>query len=164
MVGSMGIRVGVLGPLEVIDAGGQPLPLGGARLLSLLIRLAVSDGRAVPVDRLAEDLWPGDGPADAANAVQALVSRLRSAAGKDVVTHGPAGYRLTVAAENIDATAFEALVATGRDRLASGDHAAAADLLREALTLWRAGPGRRGRRGVRHGDDHAPVRAAAGGH
>lgn len=133
----MGIRVGVLGPLEVRDAGGQALPVSGARLRSLLIRLAVSEGRAVPVDRLAEDLWPGDGPADAANAIQALVSRLRSAAGRDVVSHGPAGYRLAVASDSIDAGAFETLVAAGRASLASGDHARAGQEFRQALALWR---------------------------
>jgi len=133
----MGIRIRVLGPLEVRDADGLPVPLGGSRLRSLLIRLTIAGGQAVPVDRLAEDLWPGDGPADAANAVQALVSRLRAAAGKDIVAHGPAGYRLAVPATGIDAPAFERLVAAGRGRLADGDHAAAADLLRQALSLWR---------------------------
>jgi predicted ATPase/DNA-binding SARP family transcriptional activator len=133
----MGIRIGVLGPLEVRDAGGQLLPVGGSRLRSLLIRLAITGGQPVPVDRLAEDLWPGDGPADAANAVQALVSRLRGAAGREIVSHGPAGYRLTVLADDVDARAFERLVAAGRSRLAGGDHASAADLLRQGLRLWR---------------------------
>ena len=146
----MSIRIGILGTLEVRDSAGRTLPLGGARLRSLLIRLAISDGRAVAVDRLAADLWPGDGPADAVNAVQALVSRLRAAAGKDVVEHGPAGYRLTVPSGEIDAWAFERLVANARARIAAGDgsagdgaaagegdDAAGADLLREALRLWR---------------------------
>jgi predicted ATPase/DNA-binding SARP family transcriptional activator len=133
----MGIRIGVLGPLEVRDAGGQLLPFGGSRLRSLLIRLAITDGQPVPVDRLAVDLWPGDGPADAANAVQALVSRLRSVAGKEVVTHGPAGYRLTIPSGDVDALVFERLVATGRGRLADGDYASAAELLRQGLRLWR---------------------------
>jgi predicted ATPase/DNA-binding SARP family transcriptional activator len=131
------VRIGILGPLEVRDAGGQPLPVGGARLRSLLIRLAIAEGGAVPADRLAADLWPGRGPADAANAVQALVSRLRAAAGRDVVEHGPAGYRLTVPRGEIDAAVFERLVGDGRARLASGEHAAAAGLLRGALGLWR---------------------------
>jgi hypothetical protein len=71
------VQVGILGPLEVRDDAGTLLPVSGARLRTLLIRLAIADGRAVSVDRLAEDLWDGQGPADAANAVQALVSRLR---------------------------------------------------------------------------------------
>ena len=38
------MRVGVLGPLEVRDGAGNLVPVGGARLRSLLIRLAVGDG------------------------------------------------------------------------------------------------------------------------
>jgi predicted ATPase/DNA-binding SARP family transcriptional activator len=131
------VRIGILGPLELRDADGRLLPVGGARLRSLLIRLAIADGHAVPVDRLADDLWPESGPADAANAVQALVSRLRRAAGGDIVEHGPAGYRLTVPPEETDAGAFKRLVATARARQAGGDHAGAADMLRRALGLWR---------------------------
>ncbi|MGC1285921.1 MAG: hypothetical protein WA895_23665, partial [Streptosporangiaceae bacterium] len=57
------VRIGILGPLEVRDADGRSLPVGGARLRSLLIRLAIAGGDAVPVDRLAADLWPDEGPA-----------------------------------------------------------------------------------------------------
>ena len=90
------MRIGVLGPLEVRDDAGAPVPVGGARLRSLLIRLAVGDGRPISVERLADDLWADGAPADAANAVQALVSRLRGALGRDAIEHGPAGYRLAV--------------------------------------------------------------------
>jgi len=131
------VRIGILGPLEVRDADGQLLPVGGARLRSLLIRLAIGDGQAVPVDRLAADLWPRDAPADAANAVQALVSRLRAVAGRDIVSHGPAGYRLTIPPGEIDAQVFEQLVGAARARLGNGDHAAAAGQLAAALDLWR---------------------------
>jgi len=131
------VRIGILGPLEVRDADGQLLPVGGTRLRSLLIRLAIGEGQAVPVDRLAADLWPRDAPADAANAVQALVSRLRAAAGKDIVEHGPAGYRLTIPPGEVDAQAFEQLVGAARASFGHGDHAATADLLAAALDLWR---------------------------
>jgi predicted ATPase/DNA-binding SARP family transcriptional activator len=131
------VRVGVLGPLEVRDEAGDLVPVGGARLRSLLIRLAVGDGRPVSVERLAADLWEDGGPADAANAIQALVSRLRGAAGRDVVEHGPGGYRLAVPPGQVDARAFEQLVTTARDALSSGDRAGGAGLLRQALSLWR---------------------------
>jgi predicted ATPase/DNA-binding SARP family transcriptional activator len=137
------VRIGILGPLEVRDADGRPLPVGGARLRSLLIRLAIAGGDAVPVDRLAADLWPDEGggpgrpPADAANAVQALVSRLRAAAGKDIVSLGPAGYRLTIPPGEIDAWAFEQAVTSARARIADGDDAAAAEAFRGALRMWR---------------------------
>jgi len=133
----MSMRIGILGPLQVRDADGQVLPIGGARLRSFLIRLAISDGHSVPVDRLAADLWPDGGPAEAGNAVQALVSRLRGAAGKDIVEFGPTGYRLTVPSGEVDAWAFENQVADARAGLAGGGHAEAAGLLRQALALWR---------------------------
>jgi predicted ATPase/DNA-binding SARP family transcriptional activator len=134
------MRIGILGPLDVRDADGRSLPVGGARLRSLLIRLAIAGGDAVPVDRLAADLWPDEGsrpPADAANAVQALVSRLRAAAGKDIVSLGPTGYRLNIPSGEIDARAFEQAVTAARARLADGDHAAAAEAFRTALRMWR---------------------------
>jgi DNA-binding SARP family transcriptional activator len=133
----MGIRIGILGPLEVRDLGGRLLPVTGARLRSLLIRLAISDGSPVPVDTLAADLWPDGGPADAANALQALVSRLRAVAGKDIVEYGPTGYRLAVSSDEIDAWAFERLVRAARAATDGGDSGAGADALRQALRMWR---------------------------
>jgi predicted ATPase/DNA-binding SARP family transcriptional activator len=144
----MGIRIGILGPLEVRDPGGRLLPVTGTRLRSLLIRLAISDGRPVPVDALAADLWPEGGPADAGNALQALVSRLRAAVGKDMVAYGPTGYRLAVPSAQIDAWAFERLVheartvvGTSSASTGSADNSAAdnsaAGILRRALKLWR---------------------------
>jgi predicted ATPase/DNA-binding SARP family transcriptional activator len=131
------VRVGILGPLEVRDNGGTLLPVGGARLRALLIRLAIADGRAVSVERLAEDLWDGHGPADAANAVQALVSRLRGAVGRNAVEFGPVGYRLAVEQDGVDAHAFEQQVGAGRRALAGGRPAEAASLLAGALGQWR---------------------------
>jgi len=134
---AMSIRIGILGPLEVRDDRGLPVPVGGARLRSLLIRLAISPGRAVPVDTLVADLWADTGPAVAGNAVQALVSRLRSATSRDLVNREPTGYCLTVQPAEIDAWAFEVAVAAARDALADGDSARAAAGLRRALGMWR---------------------------
>ncbi|MGH3276281.1 MAG: BTAD domain-containing putative transcriptional regulator, partial [Streptosporangiaceae bacterium] len=131
------MRVCVLGPLEVRDDAGNLVPVSGARLRGLLIRLAISDGRPVSVERLADDLWDGNGPTDAANAIQALVSRLRGVAGRDAVEFGPGGYRLAGAPGLVDAHAFEQLVAAGRAALAEGDLAGGAAMLRRALDLWR---------------------------
>jgi len=151
------VRVGILGPLEVRDDAGILLPVGGARLRAMLIRLAIAGGRAVSVERLAEDLWDGQGPADAANAVQALVSRLRGAVGRDYVEFGPAGYRLAVGPHDVDARAFEQRVGAARGALADGRLAEGASLLAEALGQWR-GPAL-AERGVR---DHPAVGAAGG--
>ncbi len=136
------MRIGILGPLEIRDEAGQPVRLGGPRLRALLIRLALDPGRTVTADRLAGDLWAGDGldqggPADSGNALQALVSRLRHAAGPGIVEHRAGGYRLAVDPGQVDATLFERLVGEGRAALAAGDAAAGAERLGQALGLWR---------------------------
>ena len=136
------MRIGILGPLEVRDEAGQLVRLGGPRLRALLIRLALDPGRAVAADRLAGDLWPGDGPdqaapADSGNALQALVSRLRHAAGPGIIEHRAGGYLLAVDPGDVDATQFERAVGQGRAALAAGDPGAGAALLRRALDLWR---------------------------
>ncbi|MGO9780263.1 MAG: hypothetical protein ACLPKE_22705 [Streptosporangiaceae bacterium] len=43
-MGVNGVRVGILGPLEVRDAAGRPMALTGPRLRTLLVRLAVAGG------------------------------------------------------------------------------------------------------------------------
>ena len=131
------MRIGILGPLEVRDQAGQPVRLGGPRLRALLIRLALDPGRTIAAERLAGDMWPGTGPADTSNALQALVSRLRNAAGPDIIEHRPGGYQLAVDPAAVDASQFEQLVATGRGALAGGDPERGTAVLRQALSLWR---------------------------
>ncbi|WP_415952184.1 hypothetical protein [Streptomyces sp. KLOTTS4A1] len=53
------------------------MEIGGVRLRMLLARLALKGGRPVGADGLVDGLWGEHPPADAANALQALVSRLR---------------------------------------------------------------------------------------
>jgi DNA-binding SARP family transcriptional activator len=139
------LRVSVLGPLELTDATGGPVRVGGHRVRALLILLALDPGRVQPASSIIERLWPADRPVDAANALQSLVSRLRLAlrAGgipDQVLESAPAGYRLAVPPGAVDAVAFEAQAADGARALARGDAAAAAGLLRRALAGWRGSP------------------------
>ncbi|WP_329248934.1 winged helix-turn-helix domain-containing protein [Actinoallomurus sp. NBC_01490] len=128
------MRIGILGPLDVRDEAARPIEVSGPRLRALLMRLAVDAGRTVPADRLIDDLWGDAPPAAAANALQALVSRLRGVIGHDTVESRPGGYRLSVAPDQVDAVVFERLVATA---LATDDPATRAEELRRALGLWR---------------------------
>ena len=130
------MRVGILGPLEVRD-GDQVVEVAGARLRALLIRLAVDPGRSVGVDTLAEALWGDVPPADTANAVQSLVSRLRRAVPGLAVRSGPGGYRLDLGPDDVDAVRFERLARAGREALRGGDAGQARTALRDALALWR---------------------------
>ena len=47
------VRIGILGPLEVL-AEGRPREVGGARLRELLTRLALEPGRTIPAERLID--------------------------------------------------------------------------------------------------------------
>src|SRR4051794_26276423 len=69
-------------------------------------------------------LWGEEAPASAVKTVQVHVSRLRQALeDPPELTTTPAGYRLDLPAEGLDAARFEALLAQGRPA--------------EALALWR---------------------------
>ncbi|MER5727540.1 BTAD domain-containing putative transcriptional regulator [Streptomyces sp. NPDC002138] len=132
------VRVELLGPVQVYADDGTPVEVGGVRLRMLLARLALEGGRPVSVDSLVDGLWGGAPPADAANALQALVSRLRRALrGAAAVESASGGYRLPVRAEDVDVHRFEDLSARGRRELAAGRPGEAAPLLGAALGLWR---------------------------
>ncbi|GAB3967093.1 BTAD domain-containing putative transcriptional regulator [Actinoallomurus acanthiterrae] len=130
------MRISLLGPLEVTDGAGRPVEVGGARLRTLLILLALDAPRVVTTDRLVAGVWGGDPPAGAPNALQSLISRLRRALPDAVIESHPSGYRLVIDDEAVDLRRFDRLVAHGR-RLLADDPVRAADALAEALGLWR---------------------------
>jgi predicted ATPase/DNA-binding SARP family transcriptional activator len=129
--------VGILGALEVRRDDATPVPVAGARVRALLVRLALDAGRDVSRSALIDAIWEEAPPADATHALQALVSRLRRALGADAVVSGPAGYRLAVAPEDVDARAFEAAARAGSAALRADDAPGAAEVLRRALAAWR---------------------------
>jgi DNA-binding SARP family transcriptional activator len=130
------MRIGMLGSLEVQSDDGANTGVGGARLRKLLILLALEPSRVVSSDLLIDGIWENDAPMGAANALQALVSRLRRVLpGVEVESH-PAGYRLVIEPDAVDVARFERLVTVGRSALPE-DAAGAAQVLREALDLWR---------------------------
>jgi DNA-binding SARP family transcriptional activator len=119
-----GVRVAILGALEVHDDGGAPVAVAGTRLRGLITRLALAGGQPVSTGALADAVWDCAPPAELANALQTLVSRARRAlGGAATVEQSAAGYRLAVGPDDVDALRFERLVA-------EGDVAG-------ALSLWR---------------------------
>jgi predicted ATPase/DNA-binding SARP family transcriptional activator len=133
------VVVRVLGPVEVQAPGGaavSPAP----SLRAVLARLALTPGRVVSADALTDALWGDELPADAANALQIRVSKLRrmlATAGLpgDTVTTRAPGYLLAVPAEAVDAARFEQALAAAR--AAAGDPATALAAYDRALHLWR---------------------------
>ncbi|WP_218159300.1 AfsR/SARP family transcriptional regulator [Actinacidiphila rubida] len=127
---------GILGTTRVIGADGGEVALGGPRRRALLALLLLDAGRLVTVERLIDGLYGEEPPAGVGNAVQSQVSRLRQVLPVPLEGH-PAGYRLAVDPVDVDAHRFQRAAVRGRDALDAGEPAKAADLLREALGLWR---------------------------
>jgi predicted ATPase/DNA-binding SARP family transcriptional activator len=126
----------MLGPLEVRTGPVEVLEVGGSRLRALLIMLALRPGQLVLTSELIDGLWGESAPGGAANALQALVSRLRRALPGAVIESRPAGYQLRLDPRATDIVRFEELATAGRAQLRA-DPAAAAATLRQALGLWR---------------------------
>ena len=135
----MGVEFRILGSIEVGD-GDQRVDLGGLRERTLLARLLLAAGQVVSADRIAEDIWAGDPPPQAAATLRVYVSRLRRAlgpAGASAVQTQPPGYRLQLEPGQLDADRFATLAASARADLAAGRQAAAAAGMAAALALWR---------------------------
>jgi predicted ATPase/DNA-binding SARP family transcriptional activator len=123
------VQIGILGPFEVRADDGALADVPGARLRGLLVALALSPGQVVSKAALVDWIWGEHPPADAANALQRLVSRLRKALPGAVVEGLTDGYRLTVDPDAVDAVRFE--------RLRNDQGPLRVQRLRDALELWR---------------------------
>jgi DNA-binding SARP family transcriptional activator/streptogramin lyase len=131
----------ILGPLEVRD-NGRVLELGGAKQRAVLALLLLQANEVVALDRLIDGIWGERPPDTAAAAVHGSVSRLRKVLEPDgqpyrVIRTQPPGYVFAAGPEAVDRYRFERLAAEGKAALEEGDAARSADLLREALALWR---------------------------
>ncbi|MDX8052212.1 BTAD domain-containing putative transcriptional regulator [Lentzea sp. BCCO 10_0798] len=127
------MQIGILGPFEVRADDGTLADVPGARLRALLIALALQPGRVVPKATLVDWIWGENPPADSANALQRLVSRLRKALPDPLVEGMTDGYRLAVDPDAVDAVRFERLGARAR----ADEGSLRVQRLRDALELWR---------------------------
>ena len=138
---------GLLGPVEVRSSPADPPAELGSPLQRVLLGLLLTErDRSVSLDRIVDELWGDAPPADPEGSVHTYVSRLRrvlepergSGQAPRTLLRTPAGYRLAVPAEDVDAERFAALAARASDRLGDGDAAAALAAADEALALWRS--------------------------
>jgi WD40 repeat protein/DNA-binding SARP family transcriptional activator len=138
-----GLDFRILGPIEVAGPGGA-IRLGGRKQRAVLAILLLRANQVVPVEQLADDLYGGGAPATAVGQVRDHVSQLRKlldlngdgAAVTPLETRAP-GYLLRARPEEVDSLRFERALEVASVELRSGDAAAAAARLREALALWR---------------------------
>ncbi|WP_217177664.1 BTAD domain-containing putative transcriptional regulator [Streptomyces sp. AC495_CC817] len=131
-------RVAVLGPVTVAAADGPPLEITGATSRALVAALALAEGAPVRVDALASAVWGDEQPANPRGALQTLVSRLRSAAGADVIRSDAIGYAL---GDPESSDLARARRADADAALLADDDPARLALLDEALGLWRGEAG-----------------------
>ncbi|MGP3937213.1 AfsR/SARP family transcriptional regulator [Nonomuraea sp. KM88] len=116
---------------------GRPVRLTAGKLRTLLVALALSAGRVVSVERLAEMVWCDRFPADSRRSLQNYAARLRSAMGDRLIETRPGGLLLRADADDVDALRFLRIL----DRAAQArDPDAERELLDEALALWRSEP------------------------
>src|SRR5438067_3146790 len=129
----------ILGPLEVVDEG-EPVPLGRLKERLVLAVLLLHANEFVSRERLIDELWGESPPPTARKAVNVYVSQLRKVLtlhGRDPIATAEGGYRLGVGAGELDVGHMRQLLATAHKRAAAGELEAPAELLREALALWR---------------------------
>jgi DNA-binding SARP family transcriptional activator/tetratricopeptide (TPR) repeat protein len=130
-------EVRLLGPVEVWESG-RRAPLGGSRPLAVLAALVVHLGEVISTERLVDFVWDEEAPATAGALVATHVSAVRRALARvgtaEVIRTRPPGYVADLAPDRVDARRFEELLAAGRSL---GHTEEAADVLAEALGLWR---------------------------
>ncbi|MBW5486299.1 AfsR/SARP family transcriptional regulator, partial [Streptomyces bambusae] len=140
------MRFRLLGALEVHGVGpdARDLTPRAAKIRVVLATLLVRANEIVSVDSLIDELWGEQPPRTATTTLQVYISQLRKLlhamdpeAGRDALVTRPPGYLLRVDPAQLDLARFEELHAQGRAAAAAQDPAAAADLQRRALALWR---------------------------
>jgi predicted ATPase/DNA-binding SARP family transcriptional activator len=124
----------VLGAVT-LERRGQIVPIGGPKPRLALALLAARRGSVVSIDRLCDELWRNNPPADPLGVLQSYLSRLRRALRPEAeIIARPPGYVLQVPDQMIDAGRFEQLC---RQANSSSNQHARVELLEEALGCWR---------------------------
>jgi predicted ATPase/DNA-binding SARP family transcriptional activator len=123
------------------------LEITGSRLPSLLALLAGDPHAGCSTSRLVDALWPDEQPEHPVKALHILVSRARARLGPGVIVSTPAGYRLSLRDDQIDASAVLLSASESEKRSRAGDHLAALRHAEAGLALcdgaadWDGGNG-----------------------
>jgi len=125
----------LLGPLEAV-VDGTPVQLAAAKQRALLALLLLNRNRVVSTERLIDELWGDDPPAQATKTLQVYVSQLRKTLGSERLGTQAPGYRVRVDEGELDLDRFEHLTQQARGQ----EPAEARDTLAHALSLWRGEP------------------------
>jgi DNA-binding SARP family transcriptional activator len=130
----------ILGPVEVFGDDGEPVTLAQRLQRRLVAELLLHARQPRSRSDLIAALWGDSAPSGSGgSALRSLVHATRRALGQygDRLETWPAGYAFDVREDEYDLAAFRDLASRGQAALDAGDAASAAQLLAEALRLWR---------------------------
>lgn len=134
----------VLGSMAVCGSDGELVDVSVPKVRTLLAALLLRGGEWVSTARLIEALWGALPPASAHGNLKTYVWQLRglltSVLGERRVAGRAGGYRLTLAADELDVEVFSRRAEHGRRLVGTGDAAEAVAVLTDALRLWRGEP------------------------
>jgi DNA-binding SARP family transcriptional activator len=137
----VGLRIRLAGRFTV-ERDGRVLDeraLGNRKARLLLKLLAGRRGRLVPTDSIVDALWGDEPPDETAGNIASLVSRLRSALGREAISGGRGGYRLELSQVSVDVDEAHRFVDEAESRLAAGRPALALTAADAALGLLTGG-------------------------
>lgn len=154
-----GLRMGVLGPLQVLRDGIE-VDLGGRKQRILLVSLALTPNHSVPFDVLIEMIWGARPPQAVTASLHSYVAALRRALEPGRAARGRPqvlltrtdGYELRVPEKDLDTWRFTHEVSEAHRRLGgadglllpagrpAGELTAEEVKIERALALWRGTP------------------------
>jgi predicted ATPase/DNA-binding SARP family transcriptional activator len=108
----------------------------GPRMRGLLALLAADLRAGCSAAGLVDGLWPDEPPERPVKALQVLVSRARAQLGPGVIVSTPAGYRLSLRTDQVDAAALLLSASASARHARAGDHAGALAQADAGLALW----------------------------
>jgi SARP family transcriptional regulator, regulator of embCAB operon len=139
------VTIELLGPFSV-RVNRAPVMPRAAKPRQVLALLALNAGRFVTVSSLIDELWGDNPPPSALTTLQTYIMECRrwiaAAPGphhdpKKVLRTWLNGYLLDCPEGRVDVRDFERLAQSGRAAAERGDYRNAAEILSQALALWR---------------------------
>jgi DNA-binding SARP family transcriptional activator len=130
----------VLGSFEVIESSCNIAPTA-PKPRQVMALLTLRRNSVVQTSELIDELWEENPPVSAMTTLQTYIYKLRKIFQKcgagEILQTRPAGYVLTIPDENVDLYWFEQAIKEGRAILDRGDPVRTAEILADALAMWR---------------------------
>jgi DNA-binding SARP family transcriptional activator len=131
----------VLGPVGALTQRAV-LQIAAPTQQALLAQLLLHANRTLSASALIDGIYGDAPPRHPEAALQIIVSRLRRALGNasDRIVYDGYGYRIDVAADELDLTRAQSHFSRGADAMRHSESAAAADAFNAALDCWTGEP------------------------